>query len=415
MGLTVVVTTTPTTRVAIGGREVGTRPVSVCRVRHRSCWMSVACEIIIPAFGFCRTTRGEGDRVPQKLFFETVQRDHYSYMRLNRAAINELRTAPSVGGDEEAAHALIDLLIDDLPQDPEHDGLMDNSETGAVIRCLKAVLRRLGIEFEVPFHDKQGYYSFRMEHNNGLITDLTRVFAPARAALERRELTTFTGGLRGLRGELRNLIFAAAQKPEIVWRDVAGGVIEITKNKDHCLLYDRPVGASGLTWSELSKWWHLQDGMYGMSEHLRLQALLKRLRGSLNAPEQLLLDTYWDYAMQRGFGDFPALLPQVYLHYDPLAQHQRNQRAEGKVLTRQRMDFLMLASGGRRYVLELDGKEHYSRDGKAAPDRYADMVREDRRIRLQGYEVYRFGGAEFVDPQAAKLMLSGFFDQLLAP
>ncbi|WP_234389107.1 hypothetical protein [Streptomyces sp. AS58] len=152
-----------------------------------------------------------------------------------------------------------------------------------------------------------------------------------------------------------------------------------------------------------------------MSEHLRLQALLKRLRGSLNAPEQLVLDTYWDHAMQRGFGDLPALLPQVYLHYDPLAQHQRNQRAEGKVLTRQRMDFLMLASGGRRYVLELDGKEHYSRDGKAAPDLYADMVREDRRIRLQGYEVYRFGGAEFVDPQAAKLMLNGFFDQLLAP
>jgi hypothetical protein len=210
--------------------------------------MSAACEIIIPAFGFCRTTRAERDRVPQELFFKTVQRDHYSYTRLNRAAINELRTAPSASGDEEAAHALIDLLIDDLPQDPEHDGLMDNSETGAVIRCLKAVLRRLGIEFEVPFHDKQGYYSFRMEHNNGLITDLTRVFAPARAALERREQTTFTGGLRGLRGELRNLIFAAAQKPEIVWRDVAGGVIEITKNKDHCLLYDRPVGASGLTW-----------------------------------------------------------------------------------------------------------------------------------------------------------------------
>ncbi|RAJ70640.1 hypothetical protein K377_07863 [Streptomyces sp. PsTaAH-137] len=377
--------------------------------------MSVACGIIITAFGLCRTTRAEGDKVSQELFFETVRNEHYSYMRLNRAAINELRTASSAGGDEEAAHSLIDLLIDDLPQDTEHDGLMDNSDTGAVIRCLKAVLRRLGITFEVPFHDKQGYHSFLMEHNRGLNTDLTRVFAPARAALERREQTTFTGGLRGLRGELRNLIFAATQKPEIVWRDVARGVIEITKNKDHCLLYDRPVGAAGLTWSALSKWWHLQDGMYGMSEHLRLQALRKRLRGSLNTPEQLLLDTYWEHATQRGFGDSPALLPQVYLHYDPLAQHQRNQRAEGKVLMRQRMDFLMLASGGRRYVLELDGREHYSRDGKAAPDLYAEMVREDRRIRLQGYEVYRFGGAEFANPEAAKVMLSEFFDQLLAP
>ncbi|MYQ82094.1 hypothetical protein GTW64_33885 [Streptomyces sp. SID4923] len=375
----------------------------------------MACEMILLAFGFCRTTRAEGDRMPQEIFFETVRGEYYSYTRLNREAINELRTAPAPGGDEEAAHALIDLLIDDLPEDPGHEGLMDNSDTGAVIRCLKTVLRRLGIEFEIPFHDKQGYHSFRTEHEHGLSTDLTRVFAPARAALERREQIAFTGGLRGLRGELRNLIFAAAQKPEIVWRDVAGGVIEITNNKDHCLLYDRPVGASGLTWSELGKWWHLQDGMYAMPERPRLQALLERLRGSLNTPERLLLDTYWDHTMQRGFGDSPALLPQVYLHYDPLAQHQRNQRAEGKVLTRQRMDFLMLAPGGRRYVLELDGKEHYSRDGKAAPDLYADMAREDRRIRLQGYEVYRFGGAEFVDREAAKVMLSGFFDQLLAP
>ncbi|WMX43587.1 hypothetical protein [Streptomyces roseicoloratus] len=125
----------------------------------------MACEIIIPAFGLCRT-RAEGDRAPQELFLETVQRDNHSYTRLSRAAINELRTASTAGGDEEAAHALIDLLIDDLPQDPEHDGLMDNSETGAAIRCLKALLRRLGIEFEVPFYDKQGYYSFRVEHKN---------------------------------------------------------------------------------------------------------------------------------------------------------------------------------------------------------------------------------------------------------
>ncbi|MGP3637513.1 hypothetical protein ACTU45_29940 [Streptomyces sp. 24-1644] len=353
--------------------------------------------------------------MPQEHFVETVQRDQYTYTRLNRAALDELRSNPSGGGDEDAAHALIDLLIDDLPQDPQHEGLMDNSDTGAVIRCLKAVLRRLSIEFDVPFHDKQGYYSFRMEHNNSVTTDLTRVFAPARAALERREQTTFSGGLRGLRGDLRNLIFAAAQKPEIVWRDVAGGVIEITRNKDHCLLYDRPVGAAGLTWGELGKWWRLQDGMYGVPQEVRLQSLLTRLRTSLNTPEQLLLDTYWDYSVQRNFGGLPALLPQVYLHYDPLAQHQRNQRAEGKVLARQRMDFLMLASGGRRYVLELDGKEHYSRDGKAAPDLYADMVQEDRRIRLQGYEVYRFGGAEFVDSQVAKTMLWGFFDQLLTP
>ncbi|MEW1632603.1 hypothetical protein AB0469_00830 [Streptomyces sp. NPDC093801] len=92
----------------------------------------------------------------QGLFFETVHDGSYSYRRLNRAAISDLRSAPAAGGDEEVAHALIDLLIDDLPEDPQDDGLMDNSETGAVIRCLKTALRRLGIEFEAYAASERG-------------------------------------------------------------------------------------------------------------------------------------------------------------------------------------------------------------------------------------------------------------------
>lgn len=126
-----------------------------------------------------------------------------------------------------------------------------------------------------------------------------------------------------------------------------------------------------------------------------------------------MLDFYWQLSLNKGFDVSPALLPQVYLHFDPLTHQQRIQRVEGLVLPRQRMDFLMLAPGGRRYVLELDGKHHYSRDGAPAPDLYAEMVREDRRIRLQGYEVYRFGGAEFSNAKAAEAMLSEFFRELL--
>ncbi|MEU5109598.1 hypothetical protein AB0H07_46445 [Streptomyces sp. NPDC021354] len=347
-------------------------------------------------------------------FFETVQNGQYSYKRLNHDFIDGIRRGLPVGvSDDDVAYALIYLLIDDLPMDPEHEGLLDNSETGAVIRCLKAVLWRMGVEFEPPFHDKRGYYSFRIDNKNGLNTDLTRVFVPAREALERRERVHSGGGLRGLRGELRNLIFAATQKPEIVWRDVAAGTIEITRNKQHCLLYDRPVGVSGLTWGELADWWRLQDGNYALPVEALRKALRDRLVGSLNEPERLMLDSYWRFSVSKGFDDIPALLPQVFLHYDPLTQQQRMQRAEGQVLVRQRMDFLLLAPGGRRYVLELDGKQHYSRNGEAAPDLYAKMVREDRRIRLQGYEVYRFGGSEFISKQAAETMLSEFFAELL--
>lgn len=59
---------------------------------------------------------------------------------------------------------------------------------------------------------------------------------------------------------------------------------------------------------------------------------------------------------------------------------------------------------GVRIVIEIDGRHHYAvQDGQtpdryiASAQRYAEMVAEDRRLRLMGYEVYRFGGHEFVD------------------
>lgn len=136
----------------------------------------------------------------------------------------------------------------------------------------------------------------------------------------------------------------------------------------------------------------------------------QRLNVSLDdGPEKLLFRTYTKrYATVLGV---PALLPQVYLHYDPYV------RRSGKTghLFRQRMDFLLLLPGRRRIVLEVDGKQHYARkDGSADPSAYAGMMAEDRRLRLSGYEVHRFGGAEFVDGAASMAMLQVFFDELLA-
>lgn len=42
----------------------------------------------------------------------------------------------------------------------------------------------------------------------------------------------------------------------------------------------------------------------------------------------------------------------------------------------------------------LHARQHYADGNYASPTRYAEMVAEDRRLRLAGYEVYRFGGAE---------------------
>lgn len=110
--------------------------------------------------------------------------------------------------------------------------------------------------------------------------------------------------------------------------------------------------------------------------------------------------------------DLPALIPQVYLHYDPYTIKELA-ITSGSVLKRQRMDFLLLMSSRARAVIEIDGKQHYSSANKADPRRYAEMVGEDRRLRLSGYEVYRFGGQEFVDQEAARAMLAEFFNKLL--
>jgi very-short-patch-repair endonuclease len=63
------------------------------------------------------------------------------------------------------------------------------------------------------------------------------------------------------------------------------------------------------------------------------------------------------------------------------------------------MDFLLLLPDNVRVVIEVDGKHHYSRADRPAPDLYGQMMEEDRRLRLSGYELYRFGGAEFADTQ----------------
>ncbi|WP_309989464.1 hypothetical protein [Paenarthrobacter nitroguajacolicus] len=62
-------------------------------------------------------------------------------------------------------------------------------------------------------------------------------------------------------------------------------------------------------------------------------------------------------------------------------------------------------------VLEVDGKQHYANGDLASPALYSEMVSEDRRLRLAGYEVYRFGGAELMKDDADR-MVAEFFDQL---
>lgn len=218
-----------------------------------------------------------------------------------------------------------------------------------------------------------------------------------------------------LAGEARNVIFAAdGPKPKIVLRDAISNSIEITEGADRCLMYDRAIGDDGLTWETLTSWWSDREGLGSTTQRDRSVALYRRLLTSMaNGAERTVFEAFCSLYGEHGSG-LPALLPQVYLHYDPYS------RGRGGTVVRQRMDFLVLMSGGRRVVVEVDGIQHYGDMEPAAcggrharPDRYAEMVREDRALRLAGYEVYRFGGAELVDHQAARTMLRKFFGELL--
>ena len=58
----------------------------------------------------------------------------------------------------------------------------------------------------------------------------------------------------GVQGTVKNIIFAAKYKPEIVFDDALNNDIRITRNADKCLIYDRSIPQNGLLWSELVEW-----------------------------------------------------------------------------------------------------------------------------------------------------------------
>ncbi len=217
----------------------------------------------------------------------------------------------------------------------------------------------------------------------------------------------------GVKGKVKNLIFASnGEKPEIVLKDSVNNDIQIVKNEQNCLVYDQPIPEGGLLWKDLVEWWRTQRGNNNLDGKALKASLYQRLLESLHSvPEKMLFTTYMVYASKEGREKFFALLPQVYLHYDP---YTIKERANGnKPLKRQRMDFLLLFSNKQRVVIDIDGKQHYSVNNAASPYLYAEMVTEDRRLKLAGYEVYRFGGYEFVKEDEGKKAVIDFFSELL--
>ena len=186
--------------------------------------------------------------------------------------------------------------------------------------------------------------------------------------------------------------------------DAINNVLEITENAEYCRVFDQPLTGAGLSWRELTAWWTLKQGPTG-SERDRARSLYRRLDESMNGneAERLVFKTYAElYAKADGF-DLPALIPQVYLHYDPYTRLERGGRSP---LVRQRMDFLLLVANRGRIVIEVDGRQHYAEsDGRANPARNVGQNHFRRRSH-PGHGRARGGGRRVIRGNGSLALIS---------
>lgn len=220
--------------------------------------------------------------------------------------------------------------------------------------------------------------------------------------------------LKGNKKEIQQLFFASnGYKHRLIFKDATTNEIVTTRNADKVLCYKEPIPSHGLLWRDLVQWYRNETGSLNFQDAEK--KLIDRLEQSMNNPEKLMFQTYLEFGKKHLGNNMPAYIPQPYLKYDPYTSKERNGI---KDLERERMDFLLLLPHGIRILTEIDGKQHYSKDnGEASPMLYAQMVKEDREDKLMGYEVFRFGGVEFVynnerEFQEVKENLTNFFHRL---
>lgn len=126
---------------------------------------------------------------------------------------------------------------------------------------------------------------------------------------------------QGVDQSIKNIIYAAKFKPDIVIDDALANNIHIVKNEEQCLIFDKEIPEKGLFWQDMVDWYAEK---YNLSHNVE-EAYVKRLKeaiGESSPPEQLFFDAYIELKNEM-VCQIPALIPQVYLYYDPLTKQQR--------------------------------------------------------------------------------------------
>lgn len=104
-------------------------------------------------------------------------------------------------------------------------------------------------------------------------------------------------------GAMKNIIFASVgEKPELVFKDAINNDVEIVKNADNVLIYDRVLPPSGaLLWKNLQEWWAEKNGLQADAAKLGMYQRLSTAVKSASSPGE--------YAIFRTFySRYPALI-----------------------------------------------------------------------------------------------------------
>jgi len=250
---------------------------------------------------------------------------------------------------------------------------------------LTDIMERLLSEFRSMYREA----NVADQQNGAARSDWTAAFEALEAEVNR------SSGV--LRPVPRNLVFATIGKPDLVFVDVTQGIVgDVSRN---ALVFTTAPSSSVLTYGELAAWWK----EVGDSE--KLSDRLYRSRGS--EAEGKVFKFYAEKFVPHNpveRGRYPALLPQVWLHFDPVTLQGRKGK---KVLPRQRMDYMMLLSSGP-VIIEVDGPQHIN-----SMDTYAEMMAADRGLTLLGYRIFRIAVSE-LDRQDYQDMLERLFRSLLS-
>ncbi|WBG93554.1 hypothetical protein N5580_22325 (plasmid) [Pantoea piersonii] len=144
---------------------------------------------------------------------------------------------------------------------------------------------------------------------------------------------------KGVKGNVKNLIFASVgAKPEFILTDAINNDVVITHHADKCLVYDEIPPPTGLKWDDMVGWWQRRENIIdsGEARNSLGKRLLRSVKMTGSPGEVLIFETYFKRFQKKYSRNLPALIPQVYLHLDPLSQKERETLSKPRALERQR-------------------------------------------------------------------------------